>query len=340
MKKNKFPLVSVIIVNWNGGVVFGDCLKHLSLISYPTWELIVVDNGSTDDSLKYLRDYKNLRRIVSNKKNMGFAGGNNLGYKYAKGDYVLLLNNDTKVSREFLTKMVEKMESDQMIGVLQPKIEIMDLRGYLDNCGSYLTWSGFLQHWGYMSKDGLEFEKEADVFSTKGACMLIRKEIIEKVGLFDDDFGSYFEESDFCWRVWLSGKKVRYFPDVKIYHKVGFTSKKMDQVRVNLVSSRNRITSLIKNLGLLSLIWMLPIHLTLVMLLGFYYLVKLSPRKSWMMFGAIWENLIRLPVSIKKRNMIQRKRQVSDKELFSIIMKPFSLKEMLRHFLKVEKNFE
>lgn len=338
----KLPLVSIIIVNWNGGEVFKDCLISLSKIDYSNWELIVIDNGSTDGSEKFPQNYilgvKNYE-LIKNMENLGFAPANNQGYKKTKGRYILLLNNDTKVVPSFLTKLIERAESDSSVGVIQPKIFLMDKERYLDNAGSFLTNSGFLEHWGFMKRDSAEFNKEREIFSAKGACMLIRREVIEKVGLFDEDFVSYFEESDFCWRVWLAGWRVLFYPHTKIYHKVGMTSKRMNQIIINYHSFKNRIRSLVKNLDSVNLIIIFFPHLFLNLFLGIYYLIKLQFDKAKMIFSAILWNITNLPPTLELRRRIQEKRTRSDKEIFQKVMSTASWREMLSHFRKVEANF-
>ena len=229
----RLPLVSIIIVNWNGGKIFEDCLESLTHLKYPNWELLLVDNGSTDGSQnlvdKFRLSYKGYK-LVQNKQNLGFAEPNNQGYKISKGKYVLLLNNDTKVKDDFLNSMVAKMENDRGIGVLQPKIRLMEKPEYLDNTGSYFTKTGLLKHEGFLEKDGDKFSQEKESFAAKGACMLIRREVIERVGLFDKNFFAYFEESDFCWKSWITGFRTIYFPETYIFHKLGATSKKMNQI--------------------------------------------------------------------------------------------------------------
>src|SRR5690606_37132848 len=129
--------------------------------------------------------------------------------------------------------------------------------------GSFLTKTGFLQHWGFGEKDSEEFDKEKIIFSAKGACLLSPKSVIDKVGLFDDTFVSYFEETDYRWRVWLAGYKVLYSPVTSIEHKVGMTSKRMNQIDINYNSYKNRIRSLIKNLSFLNLIKIGSIHIVI-----------------------------------------------------------------------------
>lgn len=336
------PKVSILIVNWNGKEVFKDCLEALEKLTYPSWELILVDNGSIDGSENLVSDYKlNFKEyiLIKNPKNLGFAPANNQGIKRSSGEYILLLNNDTKITPDFLSIMVDRMEQEQEIGAMQPKIFLSDLEGYLDNAGAFLTTSGFLQHWGFKKKDSNEFDNERLIFSAKGACLLTRKALVDKIGLFDDDFGSYFEESDFCYRVWLAGFKVLYYPRARIYHRLGATSKKMNQYFVNYHSFKNRILSLFKNLETKNLIMILIPHLVIVSGLSFYYLLRLDFKKSWMVFSSLLWNLGNIFSSINKRIKVQSLRKVSDDDIFPYILENVKLSDMFAHFKKVEANF-
>lgn len=322
--------VSIIIVNWNGGEIFRNCLKSLKKLKFKDYELIIVDNGSTDGTEKLA--------TIRNNENLGFAGGNNQGFEKARGKFVWLLNNDTLVEPDILNKLVDYMERNPDVGVIQPKIRIMDKPTLLDNAGSFLTVSGFLEHWGYLQKDGPEFSKKRDIFSAKGACLFTRQDIIKKVGLFDPDFGSYFEETDFCWRVWLAGYRVQYCPVSEILHKVGFTSKRMDPVGTNYASFRNRLCSLIKNLEYKNF-YIILLHLILIKVLGIYYLLRLQFDKSMMVWRAITWNIINLKSTFKKRSAVQKLRVVSDADLLKTIIVSWSFRRMFGHFLRTEKDF-
>ncbi len=340
---SKFPLVSVIIVNWNGGKVFDDCLKTLSKIDYPNWELIVVDNASTDKSEDLPAKYKQIKSIqyIKNEKNLGFAPANNQGLKLAKGEFVLLLNNDTKVTPEFLSELVGRLMQDPKIAVIQPKIFLYDNPGYLDNAGSYLTKIGFLKHWGFMKKDGPEFNQETEIFSAKGACMLIRKSAILKAeGLFDEEFFSYFEESDFCWRIWLSGYKIIYYPQAVIYHKLGYTIRRLNVVKLNYHYYKNRICSLIKNLEFRNLLFIGTVHLFISLGIITAFLVTFKFHNASMVAkGIIW-NLLNLPKTLQKRRDIQKRRKVSDKEIFNRLGKSIEWFKYLEDFRRVSKDTE
>lgn len=335
------PLVSIITVNWNGIKFFNDCLSSLSRLDYPSWELIIVDNGSTDGSDNLVYRHKKLKnfKIIKNKSNLGFAKANNQGYKKSSGKYILLLNNDTIITPPFLKKMVVRMEQEKSLGVAQPKIFLIEKPKFLDNAGSYLTKTGFLSHWGFMEKDGPEFDGEQEIFSAKGACLLIRRELIERIGLFDEDFGTYFEESDFCWRVWLAGYKVIFYPQAVIYHQLGATSKNVSQIFINYHSAKNRILSMIKNLSFVNLIKILGLHLVILLGLIFYYLFRLQFPKSWMLCKAVGWNVVRLPDTLYKRTKIQKIRLRKDGQIFPIILRQTKIREMLQHFKRVEANF-
>lgn len=328
------PLVSIIIVNWNGGDIFQKCIESLGEVTYPNWELIVVDNGSTEKLLKLPKNTK----IIKNSKNSGFAPANNQGVKSANGKYVLLLNNDTLVEKNFLNIMVDKMESEDDLGVIQPKIKIMDNPKLLDNCGSFLTNIGFLHHIGFMKKDSKEYNIEKEVFSVKGACMLIRKKLIDKVGLFDDEFVSYFEETDFCWKSWLLNYRVIYLPNTYILHKVGFTIKRLDVANINFHYYKNRITSLIKNLSISKLMFILPIHLVISLGISFTFLIRGQFTSSLLILKAILWNIINLNDILKKRSKIQKIRTVSDTFIFDKLSVPINWNIFFGDFKRVEKD--
>ncbi len=337
----KYPKVSIIITNYNGGVVLLNCIDSLKVLDYPNFEVILVDDCSTDGSFKKAIKNKGKLKLFGfkTKNNLGFVGANNEGVKHVTGEYILLLNNDTKVSKNLLTELVKKLEKDNTIGVIQPKIKMMDNPKILDNAGSFLTRTGFLIHWGFGKKDSKEYDFERIIFSAKGACLMARKEIIDKVGLFDEDFVSYMEESDFCFRVWLLGYKVYYLPTTFIYHKVGYSYSKLSPETVNYNSFKNRISSLCKNLEPKNIFLILFPHIFILLGLATYYVFSLQFNKFSMIIKSIVWNINNIAKLNNKRKLIQKMRQVSDDYIFERVMKKFNFKEMYIHFLKVEANY-
>lgn len=337
------PKVSIVVTNYNGGRIFWNCLASVEKIDYPNFEVIVVDDGSTDGSYekaennKWKADFK----FLKNKKNLGFAGANNEGYKNSVGDYILLLNNDTTVDKKLLSKLVDRLEIDLSIGVAQAKIYMMDNPKYLDNAGAFLTKTGFLSHWGFGKKDNVEYTKEREIFSAKGACMFIRRNVIQKLGLFDSDYVSYMEETDFCWRVWLSGWRIIFFPDTFIYHKLGFTfSNQLDPIVVNFNSFKNRILMLYKCLGTENLFFILVPHLLLVCGLGFYYLFTFQFNKAKMILNSLAWNAKHINRAIEKRKEVQKMRIRTDDEIFKVILHKTNLTHMLANFLRIENDMK
>jgi GT2 family glycosyltransferase len=322
----KWPSVSVIIVNFNGRELLKKCLESVLKSDYPLdkLEVILVDNGSTDGSVEFVKQSFPKVKIIPLSKNYGFAYANNIGFKKSNGDLILLLNNDAYLQRNTLKIMVKEIEKIKNCGVLQPKILLTKNRG-LDACGAFFTNTGFLYHYGlYENPENPVFDREIPVFSVKGACMLIKREVIEKVGLFDNDFFAYFEESDFCYRAWIAGYSVYYTPKAIVYHEMGATTERLGQGKVpswiQFHSYKNRICSYIKNLGTKELLKILPFHLFLVLFLSILYLFKREVEMSKALLQAILWNVTNLRRTLIKRRYIQRKLRVTeDKEIMKWI---------------------
>lgn len=316
------PLVSIIIVNWNGKDLLKVCLPSLKKINYKSFEIILVDNGSTDGSIKYARKIFPQIKIVQNKTNLGFAKANNQGIKLSRGELVLFLNNDTKVTPDFLNILVKRLISDPKMGAAQPKILHLEKKGKLDSIGSFLTGSGFLYHLGFEANDSKKLNKEIKLFSGKGSCLLFKREVLKKIGFFDNDFFAYFEETDLCWRLWLAGYYLLYIPRAIIYHKSWGTTKKLPLSFVSFHSFKNRVASLLINLEFVNLLKIIPVHILFCTFISLYYFVKLKPSNSWAIFQAIVWNARNFTKTLKKRKNVQKKiRIISDKKLFPQIMK-------------------
>jgi GT2 family glycosyltransferase len=323
-----WPFVSIITVNLNGRIWLENCLKSIFQSDYPLskMQIILVDNGSTDDSVNFVKREFPTVKIISLNKNCGYAQGNNMGFKSSTGDLILLLNNDTILRKNTLKIMINEIEKIKDAGILQPKIILTGNRG-LDACGAFLTNTGFLYHYGIGEnpKDPA-YNKKIPVFSVKGACMLVKREVIGKIQLFDDDFFAYFEESDFCHRAWIAGYRVYYAPKAVMYHKRGATAEKLGQEKIppwlHFHSYKNRICSHIKNLSSKELIKMLPMHLSLVSFLSILYFVRGEPEVSRAIYRSLWWNLTNLKKTLRKRKYIQKKlRLIDDAQVMKIIKK-------------------
>lgn len=326
MKNEK--LISIIIVNYSGKKFLKDCFNSLKNINYNNFEVIMVDNGSTDDSVKYVKSSFPWVRVIQNEKNLGFAQGNNIGIKASRGEYILFLNNDTIVEPDFLIELVKIIESNPSIGVCQSKLLLMDDKNMLDSVGSFLTQWGFISFEGVYERDNGQYDKYREVFSVKGVSMIVRRKVLEEVGIFDSDFFAYFEESDLCWRAWLGGYKVAFVPWSIVYHKFGGTSTDLGLPFVYYHSYKNRICSLIKNLNMKNLINFLPIHIILCIGISFYYIFrKLQMRKGLAILKAIMWTIINFNKTLEKRKFIQEKvRKFPDTYIMSKVLKKRNIK--------------
>lgn len=315
-------LVSIIIVNWNGKDHLTKCLRSLKGIDYKKTETIIVDNGSTDGSIEYIKhEYPGII-CIRNADNSGFSKANNQGIKKAKGEYILLLNNDTKVRRNFLSILVKKISLYPLIGAVQPKILHWEKPGKLDSIGSFLTNTGFLFHLGFEELDSKKLNKEIKLFSGKGSCLLFKRKILEITGNFNEDFFAYFEETDLCWRVWLAGYHLIYVPQAVIYHKTWGTTKKLPQDFITFHSFRNRISSLAINLETGNVLLFLPLHLSICVFIAFCYLVSGKVKNGFAIVWAILSFFKNLGKVLRKRKYVQKRiRKVPDSILFREIIR-------------------
>ena len=320
----KTPKVSIVILNWNGRKRLEKCLRSIDKISFSSKEIVVVNNGSTDDSKEFLKKKYPHVRVVELKKNVGYAMGKNIGVKNAKGKYILALDNDTTVTPHFVEPLVEIMEKDKSIGIVQPQIRSMIYKDLLDSVGSFMTWNGILYHFGYMKSIKKDiYKKPLYAYSIKGACFMIAKKDYIKLGGLDKMFLSYVEETDLCHRMWLYGKKVMYEPKSYIYHWGGGDTKIMTTSEDNLFRSfRNRYYSYIKNFSSISLLTLLPVHFLFCELFVLSSLASGSFKKA---FAVQWGTICwlgDLDELLEKRKYIQKKlRKVSDEEIKKYIWK-------------------
>lgn len=322
-------LVSIIIVNWNAKENLKECLSSLKKITYPNYETIIVDNGSTDNSVEFIK--KNYPRVtlLESKTNLGFAGGNNLGFASCNGKYILFLNNDTIVPPNFLEKLVKFLDKNEDVGVVQPKILFhrpgTSLHHKINSVGSFLLKSGFLYHLDYGKEDKGQNESY-EIFSAYGACFLVRKDLLDKIGLFDNDYFAYFEETDLCHRVWLSGSKIVIVPSALIYHKGAKTAEKLPTAFIQYHSFKNRLQSYLKNFNVYNIVVIFLPHLIICEVSSFLYLLLRKPDYTIAIQRAIFWNLINIFKILKKRKKIQRDiRKIKDDDFIPKLIKTVRL---------------
>jgi GT2 family glycosyltransferase len=224
MQNENSPRIFIVILNWNGRKDTLECLRSVEKINYFSFQTIVVDNGSTDGSADAIRAQFPKIALLEEKENLGFAGGNNVGIRHALqagAEAVLLLNNDTCVDPHLLTHFAEQLKSHPQAGILGATILLYDEKEKLDHLGGF--WNKKKAAFDFVGHRETLSEKHAKVQELEyvcGACILIRRDVFEKIGLLEPRFFLIWEEADFCFRAKNEGFLVLTSPSAKIWHKV------------------------------------------------------------------------------------------------------------------------
>ena len=240
-------LVSIITVNYNQAKVTCELLKSLSNISYRNTEIIVVDNASSEGTTLIRNQFPGVKLICSDK-NLGFAGGNNLGLKSAHGKYILFINNDVEVSPNFLEPLVARLSHLDTTAAVSPKIKYFTPGTTIQYAGSYAVNPFTLRntHIGTGEVDHGQYNEPRLTSYAHGACMLVKKSVIDLIGSMDEHFFLYYEEQDWCERMNRNGFHIFYVPQSEVYHKESMSTGKNSPLKTYYLS-RNRILFARKN---------------------------------------------------------------------------------------------
>ncbi len=210
------PVVSVVIVNYNGRVFLENCLTALDAQTYRPFEVILVDNASTDDSVRFVETRFPTVRLFPQKKNLGFAGGTNAGIREARGEYILTLNPDTIPAPGFIEELVKPFSADPGIGMGAARMLLPD--GRINSTGICISRSGAAWDRGMNEPDRGQFDTGGEVFGPCGGAALYRRLMLDEIGLFDEDFFLYMEDVDLAFRGRLAGWRCVYIPGARIMH--------------------------------------------------------------------------------------------------------------------------
>lgn len=207
------------------------CLLSLAQSTMKDFKIIVVDNGSSDDSLSLLKEAHTDVEFLPLNNNKGFAVGNNIGIRYAlkhhKPEFVLLLNNDTIVEESMLARLVSELQKDDNYACVVPKIYYFNQPKRIYYAGGKMRyWLGVGKHYGWKKKDSKKYSRKRDITFANGCCMLLRTFALDQVGLFDEEFFAVSEDLDLSYRILKHNFKMKYVPDAIIWHKQSYSSSK------------------------------------------------------------------------------------------------------------------
>ncbi|WP_426350483.1 glycosyltransferase [Alloiococcus sp. CFN-8] len=350
------PNISFIIVNYNGRIHLKECFNTINALNYPKdkLEIIMVDNGSTDGSIEFVRKNFPRVKILKNEKNLGFAKPNNQGARIATGEYLALINNDMRISSDWLRDMLGTLEAagDDSYACVGSKILNWD-GTKLDFAGGAVNFMGFGYQDDYdlpIYKANEKYKTDRDILFACGGALLIKKDVFLEVGGFDEDYFAYYEDTDLGWRLWIMGYKVRFCAKAVCYHKHNSTSKSFNQNKMKALFERNALYSIYKNYSdknfnvILSSILLATqrLQMDLNVNASSYDIKALDSNEQFInnndenftTLVAINELLKNIPTMAKKREFIQERRKVQDEDLaylFTRPLLPFPLKYFHDH---------
>jgi GT2 family glycosyltransferase len=315
------PEISVVILNYNGRQNLGEqflasCLSSVLQSSYPNFEVLFVDNGSTDDSVRFVKEHFQdpKLKVIENGRNLGYAMGNNMAVKHARGEYIALLNNDVEVEPSWMQELVKTMENDPTVGIAQSKILSLD-RTHIQSVGNLLDTALATHLIGYNQEDKGQYNKSCRVTFASGASLIARRSLIEKIGLFDPAYFFYHDDCDLGLRTQLAGFKVVSVASSVVYHKgQGTSARTLTRNQEFLLLFISRLGLLIKNLELRNLL---------------KFGIRLFVSISMDIFGLMLQGDVRTPIDLifwtlrnfkgnwKKRLVVQKQiRKVKDDKIF------------------------
>jgi len=336
---NSCPTSSIIVINYNGKKFLERCLSSLGNLNYPNYEVILVDNASVDGSVEFVKKLFPWVKVVENKRNEGFAEGSNIGFRHAKGDFIVFMNNDIEAHPDFLKEMVKTVRSDSSIGICGCKLLLFDNRNVIDTVGGFFCdiYGYCLFRIGVLEVDHHQYDLLKTVFVVTGGCMLVKREVLEKIGGFDSKYLSNQEELDLCWRAQLAGYKIMVNPLAVVYHKGGGWWKPSNSSSrapvIRFITERNTLRTLIKNYKGSTLLKVLPKYFSLLIAEIVLFLLIGKIRFALADIKSVMWNIYNFRDSWRTHKRIQQMRVIDDyfiqKRMFKNCLKIDILKTLL-----------
>ncbi len=300
---------AIVILNYNGEKLLQQFLPSVIQHSQQA-EIIVADNGSTDQSLLILaRDFPSVR-IITLDKNYGFCGGYNRALNQVDADYYVLLNSDVEVAPYWLDPLIHLLDKDKQIAAVQPKILSYHQKNKFEHAGAA---GGLIDSLGYpfcrgrifshVEVDEGQYNDEVEIFWATGACMIVRSKLYHQFNGLDEDFFAHMEEIDLCWKLHRAGFKIYYSGKSTVYH-VGAGTLDYSSPRKTYLNFRNGLSLIFKHLGSDEMIYKIPVRILLDWLAAFIFLIKFQPGNTFAVLRAHLHFLKNLERDKAKRRAI------------------------------------
>lgn len=325
------PKISVIIVNWNGKHHLQECLSALSEQIFEDYETVFVDNGSADGSIEFVQENFLHVKLIKLKQNKGFCKGNNIGLQHAAGEFIALLNNDTRVDKCWLQELFDAIKFDSQVGICASSMVNYFNPDIIDTAGDGYDICGV----GFKIGNGLSvsnYQNKRYVFGACAGAALYRRSMLEDIGFFDEDFFAIGEDIDLNFRARIAGYKCIYVPKAIVYHKVNQTVG-LDSDFLLYHKRRNVEYTYFKNMPALLLIVTFPFHV-LYELLTAVEAVYIGKLKCFL--KSKFDFIKNFPQTLKKRKYIQQSRVIKLSEILDLFSKDYLLKKIRneRHIIK------
>ncbi len=309
------PQISVIIVNWNGKHLLDDCLVAMGRQTFRDFESILVDNGSTDGSVDYVRTQFPEVKILALPENLGFTGGNIAGYAQASGDLIVLLNNDTEAHPSWLEEIHRASQAYPDAGSFASKMMYFDERGRVENCGFDMGIAGTTIDLGRDEPDGPTWAEPRNVFGGCGGAVAYRRRMLGDIGFLDPAFFMIYEDVDLSFRAQLCGYGCVYIPRAIVYHRYRVTIGKAPSRQV-FFSQRNAEFVYLKNMPLGLVLRWAPQRFLYELGAAIYF----SRQGTGFAFlRAKLSVLKNLPSILRKRREIQNRRTITNSQMRTIL---------------------
>jgi GT2 family glycosyltransferase len=322
--------VSIVIPSWNGRRHLEKCLPAVFAQTFPYFEVIVVDNASTDGSVELVQRRFPQANLIVNKSNLGFAAANNIAIRATSAPYVATLNNDTQVEPGWLDELMGGMTSDAKLGMAASKILYMQPPHLIDSAGIGISRAGLAWNRNNGRQDDPREVEPYEVFGPSAAAALYRRAMLDEVGLFDEAFFAYYEDTDLAWRARLMGWGCLYVPTARVYHAHSATSRQGSSLKRYLLS-RNEMWTILKNYPSPD-VWLRLPEIVFFDLLSMIYRIILE--RSWSPALGRLAALRRLRPMLYQRRLVQKQRRISSQEMRRLMEPSPRLLQVTRRRLK------
>ena len=313
--KIKMPKLSVVVLNWNGKTLLADCLSSLSNQTLTDLEVLLVDNGSSDGSVEYVKTEFPGIRVIALEKNLGFSAGNNRGIEASSSEFVALFNNDAVADRQWAERLLAPA-ADSKVGIVASKVMLFSERDRLDSAGDGMTIVGVAYKRGHLEPAD-RYPATESVFGASGCAMLLRRSMLDDIGLLDEDFFLSYEDSDVCFRAQLRAWKCVYASEARVYHRLNSSIGRLSP-RYVYYGQRNAEFLYFKNMPGWLMWKYFPAHLLNIILALAYFTGR---GHCWTFIRSKIGFLKALPAVLSKRRQIQSRRTISCRDLDTLLEK-------------------